>query len=221
MIVNVKGDIIPNDYKSIYDWFGFDSCCPRDITSAIEAKPEGEKLEVKINSPGGVVTAGQEIYTLLADRDDVDIEIEGLAASAASVIAMAGHSSISPVGMLMVHRCSTSGVSGNRNDMKKMAKDLSKIDEALANAYARKSGLDKESILDLMDKSTWLTAEDAVDFGLVDEITGAESPVATAALDGLSVTPDMIDEYKVHLAKEQAREAEKQEILKDIDAYGV
>ena len=72
--------------------------------------PKGDRLQVKLNSGGGMVMTGQEMYTLLRNRNDVDIEAESMAASAASVIAMAAHSTISPVGMLMIHCISTSRV---------------------------------------------------------------------------------------------------------------
>ena len=120
MVLKINGDIVPNDMKEIYAWFGLDCSCPNDVHGALEALPEGDRLEIKINSNGGYVEAGKEMYTTLRNRNDVDIEVESIAASAASMIAMAGHSTISPVGMLMIHDVSATA-SGNKRDMKKMA----------------------------------------------------------------------------------------------------
>ena len=97
-----------------------------------------------------------EMYTLFRNRNDVDIEAESMAASAASVIAMAAHSTISPVGMLMIHCISTSRVSGNHQDMEKMAETLRAYDEALANAYVIKTGRSKEDIPDCSASFFWI-----------------------------------------------------------------
>ena len=91
MQINVNGDIISNDDKWIYDWLEWDSTCPNDIKNALATKSENEKLTVLVNSGGGSVMAGQEIYSLLSGRSDVEIKVQSLAGSAASVIAMANH----------------------------------------------------------------------------------------------------------------------------------
>ena len=83
--ININGDIIPNDDKWIYDWLEWDATCPRDVRKALDEKASGEKLTVLINSGGGSVLAGQEIYSMLRGRGDVDIKIQSLAGSAASV----------------------------------------------------------------------------------------------------------------------------------------
>ena len=112
MILKINGDIVSNDWKDIYDWFGIECATPGDVQKALTELPKGDRLQVKINSCGGDVMAGQEMYAMLRCRNDVDIEVESMAASAASVIAMAGHCIISPIGMLMIHCVSTSRVSG-------------------------------------------------------------------------------------------------------------
>ena len=132
---DVRGDIISNDDKWIYDWLEWDSTCPADIRQALADKPEGERLTVLVNSGGGNVLAGQEIYSLLYGRDDVDIQIQSLAGSAASVIAMANTCSISPVAMIMIHNVSMSGASGDYHDMQKNVEILKQMNAALAPAY--------------------------------------------------------------------------------------
>lgn len=83
--VDIRGDIISNDDKWIYRWLEWDSTCPNDIKKAIDTKPENEKLIVKINSGGGSVMAGQEIYSMLHGRSDIDIEIQSMAGEAPPV----------------------------------------------------------------------------------------------------------------------------------------
>lgn len=217
MIVRIKGDIIPNDYKEMYDYFGIESTAPSDISYAIAQMEKGDKLQVKINSGGGSVNAGQEIYSILRERSDVEIEIEGLAASAASVIAMAGPCTISPVGTIMIHNVSVGGMSGNKNDMEKMASTLGVYDECLANAYVYKTGKDKDEILDLMNKETWLSADKAVELGFVDGITPAGASAPTDSLVGLSITEEQIERFNAH---KRAEEELKTEILSDLENFG-
>ena len=110
--IDIRGAIIPNDYKWFYDWWEEDSTCPRDVQKVIDAVQPGDEIEVYINSPGGVIDAGSEIYTLLRQQDNVKIFITGQACSAASIIAMAGHCSMTPTSLMMVH-CVSTGARGN------------------------------------------------------------------------------------------------------------
>lgn len=172
--VNVYGSIIPNDYKWYFDYFEEDSTCPRDINKAIE-EANGDSIEVYVNSPGGIIEAGSEIYTMLrAYKGDVKIYIVGEACSAASVIAMARYSEMSPTALMMVH-CVSSGISGNHSTMEKMAEVLRTADDALSNAYIAKTGMSKEEVLSMMEAETWLTAEQAKEKGLIDGVMFEEA----------------------------------------------
>ena len=168
--IQVKGTIISNDNKWLYDWFEMDSTSPRDIDSKLE-EANGQDITVEINSGGGSVFAGSEIYTRLkAYTGDVKVEIVGLAASAASVIAMAGrHVSISPTAQIMIHNA-TSSANGDYRDMEHSADILKNVNESIASSYILKTQLDKETLLGLMDKETWMTADKACEFGFADEI---------------------------------------------------
>ena len=219
MILRINGDIVGNDMKEIYSWFGLECTCPSDVLSAIETMPEGDRLQVKINSGGGDVLAGQEIYSALRGRNDVDIEVESMAASAASIIAMAGHSTISPVGMVMIHNVSVCGASGNKHDMKKNAEILNAYDEALANAYVEKTGKPHDEILKMMDKETWLTADRAVELGFIDAISEA-APTLSNSIGGLKVTDDMIAQFNAHKAELERKARLKSEILDGLDKFG-
>lgn len=220
MVLNINGDIVGNELKEAYDYFGFEATCPADVHTTIEALPEGDMLTVKINSGGGDVMAGQEIYAALRERSDIRIEIESTAASAASIIAMAGHASISPIGMLMIHNVSTIAA-GNKQAMKKQAEILDQFDNALASAYIEKTGMTRDEVLKLMDKETWLPAQRALELGFVDEITApAAAGGMTNAFGSMRVTADMMEEFKAHKAEEKRKADLKAEILKDLDKFG-
>ena len=88
--INIRGVLIPNDYKWYYDWFQEDATCPNDVQQVLDLLQDGDEIEVYINSPGGVIDVGSEIYTLLRSfKDNVKIYITGEACSAASIVAMA------------------------------------------------------------------------------------------------------------------------------------
>lgn len=97
VVIDVKGDIISNDDKWVYDWFEWDSTCPNDVKNALINAEPGEEIEVHVNSGGGSVMAGQEMYSLLRGNPNVTIVIQSMAGSAAGVVAMAGKNKISPV----------------------------------------------------------------------------------------------------------------------------
>lgn len=219
-VLKISGDIIGNDDKWIYDFFGFESTAPSDVEAAIKDLKPGEKLEVLINSCGGSVLAGQEIYSELRRRNDVEIEIQSIAGSAASVIAMAGHSKISPVATIMIHNVSISGASGDCNEMEKQAEVLRQMNEALANAYVEKTGMEMEKVLELMNEETWLTAKQCVELGFVDEVAKYETQFANASM-GLRLTDEL---RKQAIAERDARasnDKKRMELLEDLDMYGV
>lgn len=168
--INIRGVMIPNDYKWYYDWFGEDSTCPADVQKVLDSFKEGDEIEVYINSPGGVIDVGSEIYTLLrSNQEHVKIYITGEACSAASIVAMAAYCEMSPTALMMVH-CVSSGVNGNHSDMEHMAEVLRTADKALCTAYTAKTGMSEEEALEMMEHETWLTAEQAKEKGLIDGI---------------------------------------------------
>jgi ATP-dependent Clp protease protease subunit len=179
--VNVYGSIIPNDYKWYFDYFEEDSTCPRDISKAIE-EANGDELEVYINSPGGIIEAGSEIYTMLREyKGHVKEKVVGEACSAASIIAMARYCEMSPTALMMVH-CVSTGANGNHSEMEKAAEVLRTADDALSNAYIAKTGMSKEEVLAMMEAETWLTATKAKELGLIDAVMFEENqPLRLAA----------------------------------------
>jgi ATP-dependent protease ClpP protease subunit len=171
------------------------------------------------------VSAGQEIYsTLLSHKKRVNIHIEGLAASAASIIAMAGTSEISPVGMVMIHNVS-GGAQGDYHVMKKSAEVLKQYNAALCAAYCAKTGKKLDAMLTLMDRETWLTADQAVKMGFVDRIMETKTEQMVASEFGIRLTQADIERAMDIKAKREAKANEdrsrKESIMSDLDKYGV
>ena len=222
--LNINGDIVSDDLVWIYDWYEMPCFSPKMARDAVSSLEAGETLRVVINSPGGDVYAGQETFSILYNIrhiNNVEIEVQSLAASAASVIAMAGKTvKMSPVAALMVHNCSTYA-SGDYRDMTHTAEVLRKINECLVQAYIQKTGMTQEDLLDMMDNETWLSANDCVKYGFADEIIKNDDEpqlILNAVIGKLSITDAMIEAAKA--AKEQ-KEKEKKEILNDLDMYGI
>lgn len=128
-------------------------------------------VTIWLNSPGGDVFAAARIYNLLMDYpNDVTVKIDGIAASAASVVAMAGTKVlISPVGMIMIHNPMTLAI-GDSAEMEKAIAMLSEVKESILNAYEIKTGLSRAKLSHLMDGETWLNAKKAVELGFADGI---------------------------------------------------
>ena len=135
-------------------------------------------ITVWINSPGGDCVAAAQIYNMLMDyKGDVTVKIDGIAASAASVIAMAGTKVLmSPVSMMMIHNPATIAF-GDTAEMQKAINMLAEVKESIMNAYEIKTGMSRTKISHLMDAETWMDANKAVELGFADSILSrAEIP---------------------------------------------
>lgn len=172
--IDIRGSLIPNDYKWFYDFFGDDSTCPRDVQRILDQAAEGDEIEVYISSPGGIIEVGTEIYTALRSAKNVRIYITGQACSAASIVAMASYCEMAPTALMMVH-CVSTTAGGNHNDMEHAAEVLRTADRALCRAYMAKTGMKEDEVLDMMERETWMTAEQAKEKGLVDAVMFEET----------------------------------------------
>ena len=162
-----------------------DSWFDDDVTPALfrdELMSGKGPVTVWINSPGGDCIAAAQIYNMLIDYPhDVTVKIDGLAASAASVIALAGTKVLmSPVGMMMVHNPLTF-VSGDSGEMKKAIEMLDSVKESIINAYEIKTGLSRAKLSRLMDEETWMDARKAMELGFIDGML-TPSDIAEAPL---------------------------------------
>ena len=155
------------------DNFWGDEVTPGVFRDELEAE-EGD-VTVWINSPGGNVFAAAQIYTMLRDhKGRITVKIDAIAASAASVIAMAGDRVLmSPVAMLMVHDPMTIAM-GNARDMEKAIDTLNEVKESIINAYVTKSGMSRSKVAKLMSDETWMNARKAVELGFADAILFAD-----------------------------------------------
>jgi ATP-dependent Clp endopeptidase proteolytic subunit ClpP len=158
----------------VYDEIGYWGVTAKDFARDLkEIKPNGS-IDLHLNSPGGSVTDGIAIYNLLKNHTStVNVIIDGLAASMASVIAMAGDTITMPENALMMIHNPWGGASGDADDLRKTAEILDKMKSALISAYATKTGKDTQEISDLMDAETWMTGSEALAMGFATQ-TSAE-----------------------------------------------
>ena len=165
-------------------WWG-DEVTPQMFRSELNAA-EGD-IDLWINSPGGDCYAAAQIYNMLMEyKGNVNVKIDGIAASAASVVAMAGSTvEISPLGMLMIHNPMTISI-GDTHEMERTITFLAEIKESIINPYEIKTGLSRAKISRLMDAETWMNAKKAVELGFADSVLYADvqRPVTDTA-DGL------------------------------------
>lgn len=149
-------------------WFG-DEITPKQFKS--ELTDESGDITIWINSPGGDVFAASQIYNMLMDyKGDVTVNIDGIAASAASVIAMAGGEVyMSPVSMMMIHNPMTIAF-GDTDEMKKAINMLSEVKESIINAYELKTGLSRTKLSHMMNDESWFNSKKSVELGFADGI---------------------------------------------------
>ena len=170
-------------------WYG-DEVTPKLFKDELDAG--NGPISVWINSPGGDVFAAAQIYNMLMDYPyDVTVKIDGLAASAASVIAMAGTTvEMSPVAMMMIHNPATIAI-GDSEEMKKAVKMLDEVKESIMNAYEIKTGLARDKISKLMDAESWFNAKKAVELGFADKILFADGQSDVTDGEGIVVSDEM------------------------------
>ena len=171
------------------DSFWGDEITPQMFRDELYAE-EGD-ITLWINSPGGNVFAAAEIYTMIRDYPgSVTVRIASIAASAASVVAMAGNLvQMWPTALLMIHDPSTIAM-GNAKDMEKAITTLNEVKESIINAYAAKTGLSRNRISKLMSDETWLNAKKAVELRFADEILFADKPKEDPDEDEPEEKPD-------------------------------
>lgn len=159
-------------------WFG--GLSAKDFADEVKKIGMVDVINVFINSPGGDVFDGVAMFNILKrNKAKIVVEIDGLAASIASVIAMAGNEiRMAENAMMMIHN-PWGMVVGDATDMRKAADEMDKVrDSAIITAYVNQSGMDEKDIIELMDAETWMSAEEAQEYGLIDEITAEKKMAA-------------------------------------------
>lgn len=194
----MNGEVIPSDYADVYDYLGYENINPKAIKQALN-EANGSDVELEINSPGGYVDAGSEIYTALKEyQGQVTAKITGQACSAASWIALAADRvEMSPTAQMMIHRASTISI-GNSDDLASDLNALNSLDKSFVDLYSQRTGLDAQEVYRLMCNTTWMNAKEAVDKGFADEIMfqNDKKPALVNADGSLSVKPDTINKIK-------------------------
>ena len=171
-------------------------------------------VTVWLNSPGGDCIAASQIYTMLMDyKDDVTIKIDGIAASAASVIAMAGTKVLmAPTALMMIHNLMTMAY-GNHADMEKAIEMLDEVKESIINAYEIKTSMSRAKLSHLMDSETWMNASKAIELGFADGIltdTKKDAPdIPAYAFSGKEVEMVLVNKITAHYKPKTLAEAAK------------
>ena len=186
-------------------WFG-DEVTP--VAFKNELHSGDGPITVWINSPGGDCVAAAQIYNMLMDySSDVTVVIDGIAASAASVIAMAGTTvKMTPVSLMMIHNPLTIAM-GDSDEMRKAIQLLDEVKESIINAYEIKTSMSRTKLSHLMDAETWMNAKKALELGFCDEImyqpeaAQPESPEDSFTFSRRAVTNCLIDKVKAKLPK--------------------
>jgi ATP-dependent Clp protease protease subunit len=174
-------------------------------------------VTVWLNSPGGDCIAASQIYTMLMDyKDDVTIKIDGIAASAASVIAMAGTKVLmAPTALMMIHNPMTMAY-GNHADMEKAIEMLDEVKESIINAYEIRTGMSRAKLSHLMDSETWMNAGKAIELGFADDIlTDAkkeEADISAYAFSGKEVEQILVNKLTAHYKPKAKNPAEAAKI---------
>lgn len=204
MDVQMRGTIMPDEWADIMRHFGYtDVCCPADFRAAVESE---EDIDVYVNSDGGSLIAGTEIYSILAEhKGKVTAHIQSRAASAATVAMMACAEVVAePVSLICVHNPSTYA-EGDSRTMRHTAEELENVKSSIILAYSGRLKKTEEEISELMDKDMWIDARTALSYGLIDKIAerGARPAVLVNGCGYMQFpTQEMEAEYRAHKAKE-------------------
>lgn len=175
--MSIDGEIVTDEWED-------SDTSATGFRDALKSLGDVKTINLHINSPGGSVFEGIAIYNMLKQHQaHINVYVDGLAASIASVIAMSGDAIFMPSNaMMMIHNPWTFAL-GNAAELRKQADDLDKITQSSVQIYLDKAGdkLDQDTLTQLMDDETWLSAKEAVDYGLADEVMPANQ--AAACLD--------------------------------------
>lgn len=220
--IKLRGPLITNNQQEAYDWYGLEAVSAKAIADALP--DDGSDIVLEVNSNGGLVTVGSDIYTMLKNyKGNVTAEVTGMAASAASVAIMgADKVVISPTAQIMIHKSLFNWVSGNSDDLDKASNALKASDQGIVNAYAAKTGKSEDEIMELMRNETFMSAQKAVELGFADEIMTFDELDAVASIENGMLPQAVIDEFYANHSKRKQEiqnmllEIEKEEILQGL-----
>jgi len=222
--VEFTGLLVSDDDAFLYFWMDKDYVAPKDIENAI-GLAGGGPITLKMNSPGGDLCAGAEIWARLMEYPGpVTVEILSVSASASSVVAMVSAKEgnrcrISPLGNMIIHNVQTKA-EGDYREMEKTAETLRKVNRQIVTAYQKKTGMEEAKLQEMLDRETWLTAGEAVEMGFADEVMfqeGQPAPDAGTVTAVMARTRELVnairslDAASVQKAMEAKRRQEERE----------
>lgn len=165
--INIKGPIVDNDTAQFYEWIGWECASPNSIRKGLE-EANGEDIVLEINSPGGIVTSGYEMYSNIMEYEGKVTAHIISACSAATLLACAADEAlISDAGIFMIHNVQ-GRADGDYRNLQMEADALREFDEGIINAYVRKTGMSREEIQNLMDNNTYMSPQTAIQYGFID-----------------------------------------------------
>jgi ATP-dependent protease ClpP protease subunit len=184
--IKLNGPVIGDGSTWLYDWLGMPYISAKRLAKELD-DARGDEVELYINSPGGSVFAGSEVYTILKEyAGKIVAKVTGVAASAASFFLMAADEiKMSPTSQLMIHNAAT-WTDGDKNAHGSNTEMLRGTDIAITNAYRLKTGKSQDELLELMNKTTWMNAQQAVEFGFADGILFDEDNALMSVTNSIS-----------------------------------
>lgn len=196
----------------------------KEFKEDLDALGDIDILNLYINSPGGLVFQAQTIYSILKrHKAHINVYVDGLAASSASLIAMAGDTIIMPENaMMMIHNPSTCAW-GTANELRKQADTLDKVRESMIVAYLAKAGdnLSEEELIKLLDAETWLTAQECYDYGLCDVLEEEKQVAACVNEELFAQYKNVPEQFKLKLKGEDNIKEEVERQLQKQNMQGV
>ena len=203
--LRLNGPVVDDDDTFMYEWLGSPYVSPKAVLDFLKSAGN-QDISLAINSKGGSVFAGSEIYDAIKKYEGhVEVVVVGIAASISSIIAMAGDTiKMSPLGQIMIHNASAEN-QGDYRQMDKFAGILFDTSESMARVYAQKTGLTVEEMMDLMNQESYFTAEKAVEIGLADEVLYSEKlEFSMIASSGDNISKNKIAEFKAILTQQNS-----------------